>query len=386
MQRLMGGLFVIATFTCGLTALTATPPAAGKHWVFFGTYTGGPGQGIFRSLFDPATGQLSPPELAGEARNASFLAVHPNGQFLYAVSEIDQLDGQRTGGVTAFSLNPRDGSLKLLNQQPSGGAGPCHLTVDRTGKFVLVANYGGGSASVLPIGADGQLKPPSDTVQHTGRSVNPQRQTAPHAHSVNLDAGNRFACVADLGLDQLLVYRLDAEHGKLVPHNPPFYATAPGAGPRHFTFHPDGQRAFVINELASTIDVLDFNPAEGKFTRKQTVSTLPADFKGNNTTAEVRVHPNGQFVYGSNRGHNSIAAFALDGTGHLKLIGHGQGGIKTPRNFNIDPTGQFLLVGSQDGDEVLVFRIDPATGGLEATKTKIAVKRPVCIVFHPRAE
>jgi 6-phosphogluconolactonase len=319
---------------------------------------------------------------AGGIKNPSFLAIHPSGRFLYAVCEVNDLAGKPGGGVTAFSLDGRTGRLSLLNQQTSGGKGPCHLVVDATGTNVLVANYGGGSVAVLPIGEDGRLKEPSCFIQHAGSSVNPRRQQGPHAHSINVDPGNRFAMVADLGLDKVLVYRFDARRGQLEPNDPPSVALKPGAGPRHFSFHPDGHHAYVINELHSTITALGYDAQRGKLTAIQTVSTLPAGFEGNNSTAEVQVHPSGRFVYGSNRGHDSIAIFAVDApTGKLTPVGHELTQGETPRNFALDPTGTWLLAENQRTGTVVVFRIDQQTGKLSATGQVLEIPSPVCIKF-----
>jgi len=354
--------------------------------VYVGTYTGGASKGIYLFHLDLATGRLQPAGLAAEVVNPTFLAVHPNRQFLYAVGEIGNFAGGKTGAVSAFSVNPDTGKLALLNQQASGGAGPCHLVVDGTGKYVLVANYGGGSVACLPIRADGRLGEATAFIQHQGSSVNRRRQQGPHAHSVNLDAANRFAFVADLGLDKILVYRFDAKSGKLTPNEPPFTSLAPGAGPRHFAFHPNGRYAYAINELNSTVTAFDYRAQGGALEPLQTVSTLPKEFRGRSTTAEVQVHPSGKFLYGSNRGHDSIAIFAVDvNTGKLRLVGHQLTGGKTPRNFGLDPTGAYLLAANQTTDNMVVFRIDAKTGKLQATGPSIPVPAPVCVKFiRPR--
>jgi len=354
---------------------------AGKAWVYIGTYSGPKSKGIYRCEMDLATGKLSEPELAGEAVNPSFLALHPTGRFLYAVSEIGNLSGQKTGGVKAFAIDPKTGKLSPLNQQPSKGEGPCHLVVDKAGKNVLVANYGGGSAAVLPIQGDGSLGEPSGFAQHKGFSVDPDRQKEPHAHSINLDPANHFAFVADLGLDKVLVYRFDSEKGTIKPNEPPFVAIASGAGPRHFAFHPNGKYAYVINEMGNSVTAMDYDADKGVLKKVQSVPTLPKKVKGN-STAEVVVHPSGKFLYGSNRGHNSIAIFRIDPeTGKLTPAGHQDMGIKTPRNFNIDPTGKFLMVANQDGDSLLIFAIDQKTGELKPTDRKVEVPSPVCVKF-----
>lgn len=350
--------------------------------VYFGTYTGGDGKGIYVAELDRATGKLSPPQLAGEAVNPSFLAIHPTKKFLYAVGEVSDFEGKKTGGVSAFAIDPKSGALKLINQASSGGAGPCHLTVDATGKDVLVANYGGGSVACLPINDDGSLRPASSFIQHEGSSVDKQRQQGPHAHSINIDAANRYAIAADLGLDKLLVYRFDPAQGKLTPNDPPSVALPAGGGPRHFAFHPDRQHAYACNEMLSTVSALSYDPKLGILKELQTISTLPAGGHPGNSTAEVRVHPSGKFVYVSNRGHDSIAMFAVDAaTGKLTPLGHESTRGKVPRNFNIDPSGKYLLAANQDSANIVVFEIDAEQGTLKPTGSEINVSRPVCVRF-----
>ncbi len=384
-------LWHVATWAIvgGLAAMASADAPGGEPaaWsVYIGTYTRGESRGIYRSVLCAAHGTLSEPELAAETANPSFLAIHPNRRFLYAVGEAGLFEGRPEGGIVAFAIDPNSGMLTRLNAQSSQGRGPCHLVVDGAGRNVLVANYGGGSAAVLPIDPDGRLRPATAFVQHEGSGVDPRRQSAPHAHSVNLDAANRFAFVADLGLDQVLVYRLSSEAGTLEPHAPPFAKVAPGAGPRHFAFHPSGRFAYVINELDCTITAFAYDAEKGRLDTLHSVTTLPADFDGNNTTAEIVVHPSGAFLYGSNRGHDSLAGFRIDReTGRLTPIGHTPTGGETPRNFAIDPLGRFVLVQNQASDSVVVFRIDPDTGALEPTGSRIAVPSPVCIRMLPHA-
>jgi 6-phosphogluconolactonase len=385
----MGVALHLAGATCAAAVLFAAsaagdaPAKPGKQWVFIGTYTDHKSKGIYRYLLDTATGELTGGELAAEAVNPSFLAIHPTHRFLYAVSEVDEFNGKRSGAVTGFTLDPTDGKLGKLNSQPSGGDGPCHLVVDRAGKHVLVANYAGGNASVLPIGDDGRLGKATSFVQHKGSSVNKERQEAAHAHSINLDPAGRVAVVADLGMDKVMVYRYDADKGTLTAADP--VVTAPGAGPRHFAFHPSKPFAYVINELDCTVLPLAYDAAGASFKPLQAVNTLPVPFKPEYTTAEVQVHPSGRFVYGSVRGQNSIAIFAVDQkTGALTAAGRASQGIKTPRNFGIDPTGAFLIVANQDGDDLVVFRIDQKTGALTPTGQKVEVPTPVCVKFVPR--
>lgn len=354
-----------------------------KFRVYIGTYNNAKSEGIYQSELDVTAGALSDATLAGKAVNASFLGVHPTRRYLYAVSEVTDSQGRKTGGVSAFSVEAATGKLTLLNQQTSEGAGPCHLVVDAAGKNVLVANYGGGSVAVLPIGVDGKLAPASSSQQHKGRSVNPQRQEAPHAHSINLDPQNRFAFAADLGLDQILIYRFDGAKGFLTPNDPPYAKVAPGAGPRHFAFHTSGKFAYVINELDNTVTAFAYDAEKGRLTEIQTISTIPADYKEVTHTAEVVVHPSGKYLYGSNRGHNSLAVYAIDpASGKLTLLEVTAVGGKVPRNFNVDPTGKFVLVGNQDDDTISVLRVGD-DGRLNLLRNDVAAPRPVCIKFVP---
>ncbi len=359
----------------------------GPMWAFVGTYTGGKSRGIYRLEFDPQSGTLGEPTLAAESENPSFLAVHPSGKFLYAVNEVGRFEGKPGGGVTAFALDAKSGSLTKLNAQSTVGGGPCHLAVDRTGKMLIVANYGGGSVASFPIGDDGKLGEAATFIQHEGSSENKARQSGPHAHAVVIDAGNRFAVVADLGLDKLLVYKIDPAKAALTPNEPPSATVAPGAGPRHFAFHPDGKRGYVINEMANTVTAFDYDAGRGVLTRRQVVPTLPKGFMGTSYTAEIQAHPSGKFLYGSNRGDDTLAAFVIDaGNGLLTTAGFVPTGGKTPRNFAIDPSGRHILAANQDSDSVVVFRVDPATGMPAPTGGKAVVPKPVCIEFVPRGE
>lgn len=352
----------------------------GKMLVYIGTYTGTGSKGIHVFQMDMATGALAPASEGPETPSPSFLAIHPNHRFLYAVNEIGNFGGEKAGGVSAFSLDPKTGALTLLNQQSSRGPGPCYIAVDRQGKNALVANYGGGSVAVLPIQKDGRLGEATAFIQHEGSGADKQRQEGPHAHSINLDPANRYAFAADLGLDKILIYRFDPAKGTLDAHSKAFGAVAPGSGPRHFAFHPNARYAYVINEMVSTVTAFAYDAGTGTLKSLQTVSTLPAGFTGNNSTAEVQVSPDGKFLYGSNRGHHSIAIFAIDPkTGMLTPAGHASTQGKTPRNFGIDPTGTYLLAANQDSDSVVVFRIDRQTGALTPTGHTVSVPRPVCV-------
>jgi len=357
--------------------------SADECLVFLGTYTGPKSKGIYVSRLDRARGELSAPELAAETKSPSFLAIHPDGKHLYAVGETDEFQGKKGGSISAFAIDRKTGKLMPVNAQTSGGAGPCYLSVDRSGKFVLAANYGGGSVTAVKINEDGSLGDVAAFIQHTGSSVNPQRQNEPHAHSINIDNNNRFAVAADLGLDKLLVYRLDKKAGNLTPNDPPFTAVKAGAGPRHFAFHPKDDRAYVINEIQCTVTAFDYDASKGILKETQTISTLPPgeQVQRGYSTAEVQVHPSGKFVYGSNRGHDSIAVFAIGRDGQLGYVENEPTQGKTPRNFGIDPSGKYLLAANQGSDSVVVFKIDEKTGALTATSNRIEAPSPVCVKF-----
>ncbi|WP_417849683.1 lactonase family protein [Thalassoglobus sp.] len=349
--------------------------------VYVGTYTRKESKGIYTFTLNPQTGETSEPELAAELTNPSFVAISPSGKFLYAVNEVSDFAGPgqgAAGGVTGFQLDAQTGKLTKINSQSSGGPGACHLTVDQTGKCVLVANYGGGSVASLPIDEDGSLKPAASLMQHKGSSVNERRQKGPHAHSVNVDAANKFAVVADLGLDQLLVYKLNAEAGTLTPNDPAFTKSIPGGGPRHLSFHPNGKLAFANNEMLLSVTAYNYDANKGVLTPIETYSTVPegTGLEGN-STAETLVHPSGKFLYVSNRGPNSIAMFRIRKDGTLEPLGYAPTNGEIPRGFGIDPTGNFLLAANQNSDTVVVFRIDQKTGKLSATGTVLNISTPV---------
>jgi 6-phosphogluconolactonase len=357
-----------------LVATTAL--AADDYLVYIGTYTNNTkSKGIYAYRFDSPSGKLEALGLAGETANPSFLAIHPSRRFLYAVGE------GKPSSVSAFSVDTTTGKLTPLNSEPVPGAGPCYISLDRAGRYAFVANYGSGNVLVFPIGADGRIQPPAANVQHAGSGGNPKRQAGPHAHSIKLSPDERYVLAADLGIDQLLVYRFDRATGKLTPNEPPSAKLKPGAGPRHFAFHPNKRVVYSINELDSTVTAFEWNARRGTLTEFQTTSTLPAGFSGNNSTAEIVVHPNGRFVYGSNRGHDSIAVFAADRKGTLKLIDNTPTMGSTPRNFAIDPTGKYLFAANQRSDNLVVFRIDGKTGKLTAAGPPVEVGSPVCVRF-----
>ena len=335
-----------------------------RFLVYIGNYTRGADAAIYHGEIDPETGQI---EMLGKTPCQdcpSYLAIGPSGEYLYAVSEVSD------GAVSAFAIDPDYGDLAFLNLQPTGGS-PCHNTVDGSGRYVLCANYGGGSVSMHPIRPDGSLGEMSDFVQHEGSSVNPQRQEGPHAHSIEVDPGNRFAFCADLGLDKVLVYALDLAGGKLKKAG--FAPVAPGAGPRHFAFHPTHRYAYVINEIDNTITGFRYDEAGGRLAAIQSIATLPAGF------ADIHVAPDGHWLYGSNRGHDSIAMYRIDAaSGQLAALGH-QAVPATPRSFALDPSGTWLYAGGQSTNEIPLFQVDADSGLLEATAHVAEAPSPVCI-------
>lgn len=349
---------------------------------------GGYGDGIYSSSLD-STGKMSEPKLAVKQRNPSFFAFHPKLDVLYSISESPRTDAGSPAAIAAYSFDRAQAasggslSLKLLNLQKIDGDGPCHVVVDAKGEFLAVANYGSGSALLLPIDERGALKPASSVVQHSGKSADPKRQDKAHAHCSFWDPTNRYLFVSDLGLDKIFVYDFDRSLGGLKPAKHPSFSLAPGSGPRHLAIHQNGRWVYIINELNMTLTAAAWDATEGKLTEIHTVSTLPVDAEGDNfSTAEVLVHPSGRFVYGSNRGHHTIASFRVDpSTGKLTPIGHTPTGGKTPRNFRITPKGDFLLAENQQSDSVHSFRIDESTGELKPTGFSIAAPAPACIKF-----
>jgi 6-phosphogluconolactonase len=355
-----------------------------QYILYVGTYTeeGSKSKGIYAYRYDGNTGQTTALGVAAETTNPSWVALHPNGRFLYAVNEVPNYKGPNSGGLSAFSIDHATGKLTFLNEVPTRGADPCYVIVDPNGKFVLVANYTGGNIAVFPVLADGKLGESSAFVQHTGKGPDAKRQEGPHAHSIDLSADNRFAMVDDLGLDELLVYKFDSSKGTLTPNDPPFAKVAPGAGPRHFVLRPDGKFAYVVSEMGHTVTVFSNDGANGKLQPLQTVTTLPKDFTGRNDDAEIRVHPSGKFLYASNRGDDSIAIYAIDeNKGTLALVGITSTGGKEPRSFEIDPTGKLLFAANQNSNYIAVFRINARTGRLTPTGQVIEVPAPVCVKF-----
>jgi 6-phosphogluconolactonase len=353
-----------------------------KYLVYVGTYTDKGSKGIYAYHLDTAKGDLSLIGLAAATENPSFVVIHPNGHFLYAANELSKYEGKDSGAISAFAIDRASGKLTLLNQVPSGGADPCYLSLDKSGKHLLVANYTGGSVSVFPLGSDGKLGNASGFMQHKGSSVNKERQEGPHAHSIDLAADDRFAMVSDLGLDQVLIDRFDDAKGTLTRGNPPFATVDAGSGPRHFKFHPNQKSAYLISELHNTVTRYAYDAKSGELQVKQTISTLPEDFKGHSEAAEIQISASGKFLYASNRGYDSIAVFRLDpSTGELSRIEIVPSGGKAPRYFTFDPSGSRLLVANQDSSNIVMFNIDPKTGKLTQTGDVTKVDSPVCVQF-----
>ena len=375
-------LFIAAVllFATPLQSADKKPGGHASYLVYVGTYTGPASKGIYLLRFDSTTGQASEPVLAAETKNPSFLAADPRGHFLYAVNEVSDYEGKKSGAVSAFSIE-RDGKLKLLNQIPSQGEGPCHLSLDRTGKYVLVANYDSGSVAVFPAAPDGKLGQPTASIRHSGHGPDAERQEGPHAHEIMASPDNHFVIAADLGLDQLLSYKFDAKKGTLAANNPPFAKVEDGSGPRHFAFTPNGHYLYVLEEMRSAVSAFAYDAGAGTLSHLQTVSNLPADYHGRKEAAEIFVHPSGKFLYASNRGHDSIAVFAIGADGKLTNVDYVLTGGKTPRGFALDPTGSFLLVGNQESDSIVVFRIDSQTGRLTRSGSEVHVPSPVSVEF-----
>lgn len=364
-------------FLASLAILTALPALAQSDLIaYVGTYTKGKSKGIYAWRFNPSSGKLTSLGLAGESSNPSFVAIHPNHRFLYAVNE------NSDGKVSAFSIDAATGKLTALNSVSSRGDGPCHLAVDHSGKWVFVANYGSGSVAVLPIHPDGSLGESTAFVQHAGSSANKQRQSGPHAHCVTQSKDGKFLLVEDLGLDEVLVYRFDAAKGTLAANDPPFAKLPPGTGPRHLAFSSDARFAYVLGEMFANVTAFHYDAAHGSLQPFQTISMLPDDYSGGKSGAEIVIHPNGKFLYGSNRVHNSIATFAVDAAkGTLTALDRVPSQGKTPRSIAIDPTGAYLFAAHQDSDNIVVFKIDTKTGIPKATGEVLEAGAPVCVVF-----
>ncbi len=357
------------------------PEMPKKYRLYVGTYTSGDSEGIYQYEFDIEGGGLSQTGVTPGVADPSFLTVSADGKFLYAVNEMVEFEGKPSGAVSAFSINAESGTLMLLNQQATAGGAPCHISIDRTGKMVLVANYVGGNIAVFPVESDGRLAAASQVIPHEGSGPNERRQEAPHAHNIIFDPAEKFAFATDLGIDKVMVYSVDMNNSQLSPAANPFAEVTAGAGPRHLAFHPSGKFAYVIQELDNHITAMRYDAQSGALRALTTTSTLPADFSGRSYCADIHVHPSGKFLYGSNRGHNSIAVFAVADDGALSAIQHQSVGGDWPRNFTIDPSGRYLLVANQKSSNIVVFEIDQTTGKLTETGISVNVPNPVCLVF-----
>jgi 6-phosphogluconolactonase len=384
MTRIRTAITAIA-FPLAMTVVTGWQAPSRGRLVFIGTYTGQNtnSKGIYAFRFDDETGVLTPLGLKAETASPSFLAAAPSGRVMYAVNEVGDFKGSKAGSVTSFAVDAGSGALTPLGVESSGGAAPCHVQCDRSGRFVAVANYTGGNFAIFPVGSDGRLGASTTLLSGTGSGPNKARQEGPHAHQVVFDPTNHYLLEADLGLDQILVYRFDQASGRLTPNDPPSARLTPGSGPRHVAFHPNGHFVFAINELSSTMTSLAWDAAKGTLRSLATQSTLPAGHTGENSTAEVAVHPNGRFLYGSNRGHDSIVVFTIAADGTLALVEHESTRGKTPRNFTIDPTGRWLIAANQGTGTLAVFSIDQKTGALSPAGPLASVGAPVCVLFWP---
>jgi 6-phosphogluconolactonase len=382
--KIMRRCFLVLTALSGLL-LPACRLLGAEYFMYVGTYTNAGSKGIYVWRFDAAAGKFTSLGLASQSVDPSYLAAHPNGRFLYAVNEESHFQKMsNNGAVSAFGIDAATGKLKLLNQQASMGDGPCHLALDHEGKCLIVANYNNGSVASYPVGNDGLLSRSVGFFQPKGSGKIPRRQDGPHAHCVAVSPDNRFALVADLGLDEVMTYRLNAVTAAMEVSDQQFVKVAPGSGPRHLAFHPNGRLVYLINEMASSIITFSYDPKAGTLHEIQTVSTLPKDYKGENDSAEIQVHPSGKFVYGSNRGHDSIAVFAVDPkAGTLTLVEHVATQGKTPRGFGIDPTGTYLVAANQKSNNMVVFRIDQTSGRLKPTGQVLDALTPVAVTFVP---
>ncbi|MDZ4199122.1 MAG: lactonase family protein [Kiritimatiellia bacterium] len=370
--------------SCSVVAAGLASGALGapeSTWVYIGTYSTRGSEGIYVARMDLETGRLDPARAVASAGSPSFLAAHPTRPILYALHD----GGPTRGEIRAFSIGPETGDLTELQRESVDGPVPCHLAVDASASTLVSAIYRDGTVAVLPLDAQGGLLPRSQTLQHEGSGAHPKRQKGPHAHGVTFSPCNRYVFIPDLGIDRIVGYRFDRETGHLTAHESATAATPPGAGPRHFAFHPDGRRAYSINELDSTLTVFAWNAETGTLTPGATVSTLPPGFEGVNHPAELQIHPSGRFLYASNRGQNNIVVFDLPADGDPRPVQWIPSGGKSPRHFDLTPDSRFLLAAHQDTDDIFVFRVDPGTGRLASTEFSIRVPAPVCVLFRPAA-
>lgn len=370
-KTLLPLLILLTAFSCTESSDNTTKteaPQADNAYLIVGTYTKKDSEGIYTFTFDENTGDFVPVDTVSGGSDPSFLDVAPNKKFVYAVNETNG------GSVEAFSF--ADGKMASLNIVSSGGAHPCHIEIDKSGKWAVVGNYTGGNLAILPIGENGLLSEPTQVIQHSGSGLNKERQEKPHVHSVNISPSNKDVFVPDLGIDKVMAYRLNAETGELVEGN--HQAVSAGSGPRHFTFHPNGKFAYVIQELTNTVTV--FNYTDSKLTEIEEVSTLPEGFDGKSNCADIHISPDGKFLYGSNRFSDTIVSYKIDeATGKLTILGQTPVEGKTPRNFTISPTGKWVLVANQDSDNIVIFSRNTETGAIAPTGNEIKVSMPVCL-------
>src|SRR5262245_55379187 len=376
------GLLVLAFPILAISATRDTQK--GDYLLFVGTYTARDSKGVYAYRFSAASKELIPLGLVAETPNPSFLAIDPTGRFLYAVNELEKYQGEASGSVSAFAIDKKSGQLSLLNEVSSLGTDPCYVSLDQSGRYVLVANYGSGSVAAFPVLKDGSLGEAASFVQHSGTGPDRERQEGPHAHWVGVMPDNHFAMAVDLGIDEVLVYRLNDKNGSLSANDPAFVKLEPGSGPRHLDFHPNSRFVYVISELESKINVFSYDAQRGALQPLQSIATVPKEFSGTNYPAEIRVHPNGKFLFASNRGHDSVAVFSIDQKkGTLSPVGHFSTHGKNPRNFEIDPSGSHLFVANQESGNIVIFEIDQATGKLTSTGQVLHVDSPVCLKSLP---
>jgi len=364
-------------FSLAAIAIAAAAPrlSAADYFVYYGSPNGGAGNGISLGHFNTDTGALTKPVLAAQAEGPSFFVLSADGKHLYSCFEV-------SNEVAAYAVDGPTGALKLLNKKPSGGSGPCHISLDKTGHYALVANYNSGTVAVFAILPDGSMGEQTGADQHTGKGVVPDRQEGPHAHCVITDPTNHFALCADLGVDKIYVYQFDAATGKIMPNTPAFGTVKPGLGPRHLVFHPNGKVLYCIDEVGSAVTAFNWDGATGTLKEFQTITTLPADFKEFNKDAEIMFHPNGKFLYASARGHDAIAVFAIDPKSFmLSLVQDAPVGGKTPRYYSFDPSGKWVIAGHQDSDTVAVFSVDDKTGKLTQHGGTMAAPAPICMQY-----
>jgi len=374
MPKLLSILLPLATAVLSATSARAR---AADYFVFFGSHRSGPGVGFSISHFDSDTGKLSAPKFALQTPGPAYFVIHPDGRHIYSVNSL-----KPDGTLSAYAFDPIAAKLTLINTVPNRGGDPSFFYFDADARHVLIANYQSGSFAVFALQADGSIGNRTAFVQDTGHSIDPVRQTHAYAHSIRLDPTHRFALGCDLGLDKVFIFHYDNIEGTLTPNDPPFATVPGGLGPRHLTFHPNGHWAYLVTEMGGMVIQFDWNPQNGTLTQLQSISAVPADFKGTNGSAEIGVHPNGKFLYVTDRGPNCVAVFAIDPqTGNLTLIEHVPTQGKTPRNFAFDPTGNWLLVTNHDSDNAVVFRIDPDTGRLTQTGDPVSVTYPFCPRF-----